>query len=1030
MDSDPPAPLDLFSSTQPPPEPSAEPPTGPSAEPSSTPSSAPAAAGGHDPWLGWSAPALPAAAERLVDASPSERVADLRGMVAVVPGGRAGRRLKELLVDVAGRRGRRLVPCEIVTAGRLPELLVEPDRPPAEDATCRLTWIRALRQTPADRLARVWSRVEQLDTADAWAALARDIQALHREVAAGGHRFADVAAICGDPASGLGGDDSPRWRILADLQGAYRDLLERFGLSDPDLARIEALEHDRVRTDRDVWLVCVPELPEVALRMLASIESRVRPLVHAPPASADLFGRFGTVRADAWRDVPLALDDAQLRVVDGPGEQASETARILAERSHELAAEDVVIGVPDEALTPWLAESLGAAGATVRDAAGRKIEGSGPWRVLAAVADFVEGRRYDRFAALVRHPDVDAWLKRSFEGASGRGAGGWLGAMDRWYAVHLPATMPEPGGRPTVGAGRGRDDARAVGDLLGHVDTRLLESLTEGSGPRPIRDWVPPLLALLRTLYRSDDLKHANRAHRRLARALGMLGDAARAFQAVPAELDAEVPAATAIRMVLQQAAGGIIPSDPESAAVELLGWLEMHPDDARLKIVTGVNEPFLPRAVRGDAFLPDVLRTRLGLVDDTTRYARDLYRLRAMLEADGEVVLVTARRTGRGDPLRPSRLLFAADPESVARRIRRIHDRDEEVTESWTSVGSPLERATSAFPVPPQRVIAPGYAPEVLSVTDFSSLIADPYRFAAGKYLGAEAVRDDAREMDALQFGTFAHAVLQAFGRSDARDVDDLEVVRDRLDDLLDSEFRARFLSRRQRPHVSIQIQSEQLRARLHAFAAIHIGRIRAGWRVVGVERTAGTDGIPFDVDGTPVRIRGTIDRIERHAESGRWAVFDYKTSGRATRPERVHLKGERWVDLQLPLYRWLLPRLPRDAEAGPLPGPDEPIEVGYISLPRDTSDTRAQVAEWGAADFDVALDAAREAIRDARELGFVWDPERRPRFMDEELERVLGRGVLVTSGSDAGVGAATPPSSVRGRAESRGAGNRGDER
>jgi RecB family exonuclease len=969
-------------------------------------------ASGHDPWLGWTAPGLPAAARRLIDAGASEGVADLRGMIAVVPGGRAGRRLKELLVEVADERGLRLVPPEIVTAGRLPELLYEAGRPLAGDATCRLAWTRALREAPTDRLARVWSRVEQLDTADAWAALARDVQALHREVAAGGHRFSDVVTTCGDPAAGLGGDDSPRWRILADLQEAYAELLERFGLSDPDLARIEALEERRVRTDVDVWLVCVPELPTVALRMLAEVEPRVRPLVHAPAAMAELFGRFGTVRADAWSAEPLGLDDASLHVVDGPSEQAAATVRVLAHRSGDLAAEDVAIGVPDEALTPWLAEALGEAGVAVREASGRKIEDSGPWRVLTAVADFADGRRYDRFAALVRHPDVDRWLGRSFEadpaGGSGVGSGvgvgtgGWLGAMDRWYAVHLPATMPEPGGRPTVATGRGRDDAQVVGDLLGHLDARLLDELTLASETRPIRAWAPALLTILRRLYRSEDLDHGNRADRRLARALGVLGDATRAFAAVPPELDTDVPAATAIRMVLQQAAGATVPSDPESDAVELLGWLEMHPDDARLKIVTGVNEPFLPRAVRGDAFLPDALRTRLGLVDDATRYARDLYRLRAMLEGDHEVVLLTARRSGRGDPLRPSRLLFAADAETVARRIRRIHDGEGASGARPSLAEAPLARTRSDFPVPPVREIdpgeiAPGRALDVLSVTDFSSLIADPYRFAIGKYVRAEVVRDDAREMDALQFGTFAHSVLQAFGRSDARDSDDVELVRARLDDHLDAAFRERFLSRRQRPHVSIQLQTEQLRARLHAFASVHARRIHSGWRVVGVERTAGTEGVPFDVDGTPVRIRGTIDRIERHVETGAWAVFDYKTSGTAKSPEKVHLKGERWVDLQLPLYRWLLPRLPDDADAGPLPGPADPIEVGYISLPRDTGDTRAHIAEWGPSDFETALDAAREAIRDARELGFVWDPDRRPRFVDEELERVLGRGVLV---------------------------------
>ncbi len=972
---------------------------------------------GHDPWLGWSSPALPAAATRLVADAARDGVADLRGAIAVVPGGRAGRRLKELLVEVAEARGVRLVPPEVVTAGRLPELLFEPVRPVADPATCRLAWIRALRDAPTDRLARIWSRVEDLSTADAWAALAKDVQALHHEVAAGGHRFVDVARVCGDPASGLTGDDSPRWRILSDLQHAYADLLRGRRLADPDLARIEAIEENRVRTDREVWLVCVPELPTVALRMLVRIAERVRPLVHAPDDASDRFGPFGTVLAESWRGVAVDLDETTLLVVDGPSEQADSTAAILAEHAHALSAQDVSVGVPDESVTPWLAESLGAAGVAVRAAAGRRIEDTAPWRVLAGVADFVEGRRYDRFAALVRHPDVDAWLRRSFEwerraqeraraqGEPGPGEGAWLGAMDRWYAVHLPATMPERGGRPTVSLGRDGTDAPAVGDLLEHVDEHLLVELSDAPETRPIRGWAPPVLALLRTLYRSEDLDHANRAHRGLARALGMIGDAVRAFDTVPADLDIAVSASTAIRMMLQQAAGGAIPSDTEHDAVELLGWLEMHADDARMKVVTGVNEPSLPRAVRGDTFLPDALRTKLGLVDDATRYARDLYRLHAMVEGDERVVLVTARRNGRGDPLRPSRLLFAADEGTVARRIRRIHDRAAEGTATGSAFvpghpAAPIEPARSAFPVPPVRTLVPGHVLDALSVTEFAGLIADPYRFALRKYLRVEAVRDDAREMDPLLFGTFAHSVLQSFGRGDANDSDDVERVRRWLDDRLDTEFRERFVSRRQRPHVSVQLQLEQLRARLHAFADVHVARVRAGWRVVGVERSAPEGGVPLDVDGVPVRVTGTIDRIERNIDTGAWAVFDYKTSARATRPEKQHLKGERWVDLQLPLYRWLVPRLGGGVEEGPLPGADEPVDVGYITLPRDTSDTAALVAGWSQPDFDAALDAARDAVRAARANGFTWDPDRGARFLDDELERVLGTGVLVTPG------------------------------
>ena len=114
------------------------------------------------------------------------------------------------------------------------------------------------------------------------------------------------------------------------------------------------------------------------------------------------------------------------------------------------------------------------------------------------------------------------------------------------------------------------------------------------------------------------------------------------------------------------------IPPDPEEHAVELLGWLELPLDDAPAVIVTGVNERILPEAVGADPFLPGSLRTRLGIPDDGARYARDAYLLSALIHSRDEVHLIAGRTNSAGDPLRPSRLLFADEPTVVAERIRR----------------------------------------------------------------------------------------------------------------------------------------------------------------------------------------------------------------------------------------------------------------------------------------------------------------------------------------------------------------------
>ena len=103
---------------------------------------------------------------------------------------------------------------------------------------------------------------------------------------------------------------------------------------------------------------------------------------------------------------------------------------------------------------------------------------------------------------------------------------------------------------------------------------------------------------------------------------------------------------------LLAEAEGAAIPPDPDRAAIELLGWLELHLDDAPVAIVTGFNEPYLPKTVNADAFLPNRLRSALGLEDNAARYARDAYQLTAILHSRDQVRLIAGRRNQHVEPV------------------------------------------------------------------------------------------------------------------------------------------------------------------------------------------------------------------------------------------------------------------------------------------------------------------------------------------------------------------------------------------
>ena len=871
-------------------------------------------------FLGWHEPALRLAAAHLAD--HYARAGELRMTNATValPGARAGRRLKELLLDAADERGLRLLPPRVVTVGHLPELLYTPALPVAEPALCRRVWMQALRELPAELRARLFPAPPASADLRGWMALARVMEDLHTEVAGAGLRFGDVAELCSE---GLLFCDDGRWRALDAAQRDYETVLRGLGYADRELERIAAVHRGDARLDAELWLLGIAELPRLARRMLAAADSEhpVRALIHAPEAEADAFDDFGCVVPEAWlhRAVPIA--DAQLAVRDKPADQAREVVRALAAAGDRFAADEITIAAPDAEVKPFLERALGDAAVPLRDAEGTPAERTPPFRFLAAVARRLDGG-FPELAALVRHPDVEQWLSsRAEESGSETGEDdgdpAWIAALDHFFNRHLPTEFgarQEDGDRDSAGA------AATLRLLHERLDGDLLAGMR---GVQPSAVWCELVVELLLRLYERRSLTRSDPAQRRTVVGCERIAAAAAAMRQLPAAVDEPCGVSTALDLILDEAAAEAIPAEADGAAVELLGWLELHLDDAPLCIITGLNEPFLPRSVSAHAFLPNALRTRLGLVDNDRRYARDAYQLSAILASRPTVRLIAGRRTALGDPLHPSRLLLATEGPALARRVQRFCGADREPDRAGAEPlpASPAEAASppSGFSLPPERVLSGRLPTHRIRVTAFRQLLQDPYGYALSQILAPGLLNDEARELDALAFGTLAHEVLRAFGGSDAVHLTDPGALITELDSLLDREAARRF-GARVMPAVSVQI--EQLRARLHAFARWHAAWISDGWRVVGIECGTPEDGAAFEVDGVPIALSARIDRIDHHPESGEWALFDYKTSAKSDPPEKTHRKklddALEWIDLQLPLYHHLAPAVRERRWAG----------------------------------------------------------------------------------------------------------------
>ena len=82
---------------------------------------------------------------------------------------------------------------------------------------------------------------------------------------------------------------------------------------------------------------------------------------------------------------------------------------------------------------------------------------------------------------------------------------------------------------------------------------------------------------------------------------------------------------------------------------------------------------------------------------------------------------------------------------------------------------------------------------------------------------------------------------------------------------------------------------------------------RVSGGWRIEHTEVPQSGERAPFEVDGQPFYLRGRIDRIDVHRDTGDRLIVDYKSSDSGHTPEQVHQRSGAWIDLQLPLYRHL---------------------------------------------------------------------------------------------------------------------------
>jgi len=920
-------------------------------------------------FLGWDGPAVDLAVGWL----KGQFEADLSNTIVALPGSRAGRLLIERLgqAQPAGWQ-----PPTIVTPGQLTDLFLGLECPSAERLVRTLSWEQALRKLGAPELSALVSRPPEAHENAAWRRLASEVRGVFGTLSAEGLDFTTVSEnAMGSRSRG----EQRRFEALAKAQVLAEDYLAKAELCDPHRGRLAALKRgDLIGPDRSVVLVGVVDaigLVRQVVEALGQAGGDVHALIFAPEECSQAFDAMGCLEPETWLKRTWTPPLDSWRVALGPDDQSQQAVQAIGQWKGKYSAEQITVGVADREVAPFLERSFQAQNVFARDAEGTGLGSTPPGRLLSGIASFLGRGRFADLAGLVRHPDLETYLRVGLD-LEGSAPGA---LFDAYHNDHLPGPQPRPWLR-AVDSRKSRHSE--LTEQLGEAMQEWLVPL--GGRPRPLSEWADPVRDVLAAVYGEREFDSSCPEDRLLQAGLKGLAQGLEHIAELPSAANPEVGAAEALEILLGEITAERVPPRAAvagEAAVELLGWLELAMDEAPALVVTGFNEGFMPEAVQGDGWLPDGLRQELGLPDDRGRLARDLYTLEWLMNSREKFVLISGRRTLDGDPLRPSRLAFHGSPEQALEGVRHFLPKEEgEVSDAEMPLGRAKLKMPSAL-TPPKH----------WSASAISEYLASPYVFCLKKLAGLGTLDDRDQEMGPMLFGIIGHEVLHRFGESDLIASTDPKAIASYLNEALISECSKRFGTA---PLPAVQLQSRQLAYRLELFAHCQAARTAKGWHIEKVE-WAPSGSVSLDVDGEDVVIVGRIDRIDLH-EDGRWAILDYKFGEKAKYPKNVHLRKDVWVNVQLPLYALLAREVIGDAH------PD----LGYFNLAATESDSGIQLAKaFDEAALDSALDAARQVVREVREQLSSDEPKfalGQPKIFDPILADLCGQGLLSLDGEE----------------------------
>lgn len=875
--------------------------------------------------VGWNRPLMDLACDAVWDRAQADALVDCSTLTVVFPGSRALRRFREKLALRAQEEKRALFLPEMITVGALPEFLMNEITELAPPLVLERAWFAAIMKLTSEERAVIAPRIEKEPTFSSTRFLTERLSALRESVSAGGKSFGDVLSLMTLT------EEQHRWQVLTKLESLYLEFLGQHGVADKHLARMQALKKNSIDAHHRLILVGVTDMPAITRQFIDRC-AEVVAVIGAPKECEELFTEYGEVVRDSHEKFAPFVSEVTLGVDHQELGQQLLTKTINAASSEKVGYDGCSVGVPSTELAWSLKSGASQLNLPLHIAGEKVFSSAASFVLLNLLIAYYTTKKTKDFFFLIRHPLLRAWTGMSEEGFNRmllHSAAYWNEHLQEYLFDHVPNRQDE-------------------GETIFALQLKLHQELGEKLSPNPIEAlaWcVEGLKKLIGAVDPSD---------KETGEFIAKLIELHRNYSLYGGSLFPELDSLSFLKAVMTeigtQTLGGESPH-----AIEVVGWLELLHDDAAFVAITGFEEGNIPDSINGDSFLPNGIRDALSLTDNEKRRSRDTFVLRNLIESRKQVYIGVAQQSSSGDLLFPSQLLFLNG--STKEKALRLKEFLSPIHQAHAVEAQAHEAVLSAISLQP-------YHPRSLPVSSFKLFLNSPEDFYL-RYVESLEVQDDsATDLAPNVSGTFLHNVLQR-SVEESKGMVETKSLKEFYQRIYQEECRRQFGST---TLPAVKLQLEILWSRLELVVEKESAWRKEGWVCQFTEKKLPQD-FEIDVDGDPVVLRGTIDRIDYNPATKTWCLLDYKTGKTLSDVTRQYhsKKKDIWFDLQLPLYYHAFKKELGDKAK------DASILVGLVRIPIQKNDRSIFVlADWKEEDYQATLEATRQAIRKMRKGDF----------------------------------------------------------